>query len=210
MWEYLKNPDTILAIITAIIAIYALYQTGKQIKLSNKQHLFDRRVDKFILVKGLLSLYSRNREKLKTMEGLYENVEPIFRRLTNVTALKEMNIAVRNPLEEGEGHEIFLTICEKLLDASTEIELIWKGNEAALVSKFVKKYEELLNTIYVQQIYIACEIESPTIPPDSLENKAKQMADMLKIEKLIKDIDCLYEEIIKTNAEAHLKKQIKL
>ena len=210
MWEYLKNPDTILAIITAIIAIYALYQTGKQIKLSNKQHLFDRRVDKFILVKRLLSLYSRNREKLKSMEGLYENVEPIFRRLTNVTALKEMNIAVRNPLEEGEGHEIFLTICEKLLDASTEIELIWKGKEAGLVSEFVKKYEELLNTIYVQQIYIASEIESPTIPPDSLENKAKQMADMLKIEKLIKDIDCLYEEIIKTNAEAHLKKQIKL
>ena len=210
MCEYLKSPDTWLSIITAVVAIFALYQTGKQIKQSNKQHLFDRRVNKFILINGLLSLYSRNREKLKSMEGLYENVEPIFRRLTNATALKEMNIAVRHPLEEGDGHNTFLTICEMLIDASTEIELIWEGNEATLISEFVKKYETLLNTMYVQQIYIASEIESPTIPPDSLENKAKQMADLLKLKNLIEDIDCLYEKILKTEAENHLKKQIRL
>ena len=46
-----------LTIVTIIIATIALWQTQKQIKLGNKQHLFDRRLENYLLFKDLLSLY---------------------------------------------------------------------------------------------------------------------------------------------------------
>ena len=51
---YIKN--NLFAIVTAFIAIIALFQTHKQIKNSNKQFLFDKRLDKYLLAKGLLEL----------------------------------------------------------------------------------------------------------------------------------------------------------
>ena len=45
--------ENIFSIITATVAIIAIWQTHRQIKISNKHQLFDRRVDRFILIKGL-------------------------------------------------------------------------------------------------------------------------------------------------------------
>ena len=49
--------DNLLAIITVITALIALWQTHKQIKISNKQYLFKNRMDKYITFKGFLKLY---------------------------------------------------------------------------------------------------------------------------------------------------------
>lgn len=49
--------ENIFSIITATVAIIAIWQTHRQIKISNKHQLFDRRVDRFILIKGLISLF---------------------------------------------------------------------------------------------------------------------------------------------------------
>lgn len=58
---FLEN--NLFSIIIAVIAIIALFQTYVQIKISNKQFLFDKRLDKYLLSKGLLELYKDN-EKL--------------------------------------------------------------------------------------------------------------------------------------------------
>lgn len=53
--------NLILSTITIFIAALALILTYKQIKLSNKQHLFDRRLDNYLLIKDILSLYNVNK-----------------------------------------------------------------------------------------------------------------------------------------------------
>lgn len=57
--------DNIFSVITAITAIAAIWQTHKQLKISNRQHLFDKRMEKFLICTGLLSLYSENKMLIK-------------------------------------------------------------------------------------------------------------------------------------------------
>ena len=57
MCKYFTNPDTWISIIAVCLSIIALFQTHKQIKLSNKQQLFDRRLDKYLLFKDLFVVH---------------------------------------------------------------------------------------------------------------------------------------------------------
>ena len=92
---FIKN--NLFAIVTAFIAIIALFQTHKQIKNSNKQFLFDKRLDKYLLAKGLLELYKAN-EKLLDYNN-YPDDEAIivdfqFINLTNNNYLKDLFLRV--------------------------------------------------------------------------------------------------------------------
>ena len=56
--KFIEN--NLFAILTAFIAIIALFQTHKQISVSNKQFLFDKRLNKYLIARGLLELYKDN------------------------------------------------------------------------------------------------------------------------------------------------------
>ena len=46
--------EIMLTIAAVVISIIALVQTKKQITLSNKQHLFDRRLEKYTIIEDIL------------------------------------------------------------------------------------------------------------------------------------------------------------
>ena len=75
MCKYFTNPETWVSIIAVCLSIIALFQTQKQIKLSNKQQLFDRRIDKYLLFKDLLSLYNGNRHLFVDKDSIYTMVD---------------------------------------------------------------------------------------------------------------------------------------
>ena len=74
MMDYIKDPDTWLSLLAVVISMIALWQTHRQIKLSNKQQLFDRRLSDYLIVKGLLDLYREHRDNL----GIEDNGKPLF------------------------------------------------------------------------------------------------------------------------------------
>lgn len=141
-----------LTIVTIIISMVALWQTNKQAKLSNKQQLFDRRLDQFHFIKELLSLYEQECKFLND-KHIVESVESNFIFLTNNSRLESMASIMHNPLGQEEKRN-FLTKCEQLEKLAIETTLIWNNDFVIDLNEFIKLYVRLLKSLHKQQIAI--------------------------------------------------------
>ena len=81
--------NIVLSTVVAITAIFALFQTHKQIKISNKQFLFNRRLDKYLLAKSLIELYKDNINLLDYKDNKDASAGP-FNRTITVSAIQEL------------------------------------------------------------------------------------------------------------------------
>lgn len=105
MPDFIKKPDFWLSVITALTAVIAIYQSHKQVKISNKQELFERRVEKYLIIDELISIFSKNRSKLDLNENSYGDVKPLFISLTNATLLKRMRVDFLHPFDENNSDD---------------------------------------------------------------------------------------------------------
>ena len=142
------------SIITAVVAIIALVQTRQQIKLSNKQHLFDKRTEYYLVAMGLIQLYRNNcsRYTFEKDEPAYA-IDLEFKWLTNNVYLEEISSAIENPLNAPE-HKEFLIKLEDLKNIATKIEFVFFGKASIILSNFVLRYQELLFSVYQYQILL--------------------------------------------------------
>lgn len=210
--EIFKDPNLWFSIISATLAVIALFQTKSQIQISNRQQLFDRRLEKYILLKDLLALYSKNRNLISEKSDISKMVDFQFSCLTNNSTLESMNQAMSTPLEQ-DVQNVFLTKCEMLEKAAIEIELIWISDSAKIMSQFIRQYKELLISMYKQQISLNHLEKANKMSPmlfEVFQKKAKESAEQVGLFSAIDDLDSTYSEIISTNAERSLKKSIRL
>lgn len=150
----LKDWNFWLSIVTVVAAVIALMQTKQQIKLSNKQHLFDKRVEQYLIAKGLIQLYENNDTILvfKENEPIL-SIDFIFMQMTNNTYMEQMVDVISHPLEEP-YHKKFLIRLEELKEISTKIKFIFSGKEAILLGDYILHYQELLFKMYQYQILL--------------------------------------------------------
>jgi hypothetical protein len=201
------------SVITAGVAIVAIYQTQHQIKLSNKQHLFDKRVEIYLIAKGLVQLYRSNNSHF-----IHEEDRPIFEIdlkftwLTNNVYLENMTLAIENPLTEP-YHKEFLTKLEELKEVSSKIKFLFSGETAELLGDFVLHYQRLLFAMYQYQILVnklkdtankfnlSLEESQEKVHEKTHRNTLKQAFDNLKqADSLLKD----------KKVERQIEKQIRL
>jgi hypothetical protein len=201
------------SVITAGVAIVAIYQTQHQIKLSNKQHLFDKRVENYLIAKGLVQLYRSN-----SSHFIHEEDRPIFEIdleftwLTNNVYLENMTLAIENPLTEP-YHKEFLTKLEELKEVSSKIKFLFSGETAELLGDFVLHYQRLLFAMYQYQILVnklkdtankfnlSLEESQEKVHEKKHRNTLKQAFDNLKqADSLLKD----------KKVERQIEKQIRL
>lgn len=212
MRDFIKDPDTWLSVITVLIALFAIYQTKKQIKLSNKHQLFERRIDKYSLICDLFHMYSENRLHIINDDNLCEVVDLPFSWLTNNAYLAEMNSVIGHPLEQSEQN-VFLIKCEKLEKFSSEISIIFKGKEAELSSRFVRQYSDLLRSMYKQQIALDLLNKrnvQEVMPLDVFKKLAKDYSEKVKLNDNLQRIDKTFEEMTKCNVLNKILNQVKL
>lgn len=168
--------ENIFSIITATVAIIAIWQTHRQIKISNKHQLFDRRVDRFILIKGLISLFEDSKHLMNKEDyNHFIDVTVLFHSLTNNTYLKDIGKIIDNVKQE-DIRQSFLVKLEDFKKISIEVEFIFSKKNIRLIKEFVYKYQELLRTMYEEQIILDKIMERTEKIQRNLLNYRKNLA----------------------------------
>lgn len=201
-------------VMTSIAALIAIYLSVRQIQLSNKQQLFDRRLKAYMLVNGIISLC---RENYMWISGKRE-AEPqltndfFFMGLTNNTYMESQAKAIQQPLEQP-FHNEFLKKLEELRSMAMEFELIFKGDIALQYSNFLRDYEKTLAVMYQYQIIIKKINEENSKNPRSLEELSQMFSEEEYRDSLYKAMDKLresYDVVAQEKVEKKLRKQIAL
>lgn len=212
MCDYLTNPDTWLSIIAVCLSIIALFQTQKQIKLSNKQQLFDRRLENYLVFKDLITLYKSNRQLLVGNDSICKMVDFQFVMLTNCSELEQMCAAINKPLHDEE-HKILLTKLELLEKKATEINLLWNSDAGRKAECFVKQYKKLLMSMYQQKIalkHLNKQNEELPMKLEEFQRLAKESALNVELYNNIKKLESAYSDIVEKKVEQQLADKIKL
>ena len=68
-------------------------QTNRQIRLGNKQHLFDMRIEYYLIAKGMMQLFDKNSNILdEDKKNDMLAIEFVFAKMTNNTYLEKIFI----------------------------------------------------------------------------------------------------------------------
>lgn len=209
----IKDWNFWVSLITASAAIIALRVSYQQIKSSNKQQLFDKRLENYIIASGLIQLYREHEKILKHEENTpIMAIEMMFAWLTNNSYLQLITPAINNPLK-GESHKEFLIKLEDLKEVAIKIKYLFLGKDAIWLSDFVLYYKELLYKMYQYKICLDHLVKVAQEEKISLEkaqlviNEEEMRAELLEALEKLKQADLV---LIDNNVEDQIDKQIKL
>ena len=193
----------LFATITAFIAIIALFQTHKQIGVNNKQFLFDKRLNKYLIARGLLELYKDN-EKLLDFSKKRDN-EPIivdihFINLTNNKYLKDVASIINDP-KNNEFKNNFLVKIEELKQLSKEVRFLFQNKSGLSLGDFIMKYQNVLMELYNYQIILDLmkndEIPRKNKPTyNELQKDYGELKHRYKLYRAIDDLKKSYDEVV--------------
>lgn len=203
-----------VSVISIIIALIALFQTNRQISLSNKQQLFDRRLSRYLEFNTIYSLYTANKLQLKDDSTFYHTNDLVFSWLTNCADLEKMVLAVANPLYQNE-QKTLLTKYEQLKNDAIEISMVFDGNAAEIAGEFVSSFADLLKSMYQQQVYISKlkeqeERDKTPLYLEDYEEKCRKMAASLGLFELRDNLEYLDGEIVRQKVLDRMKNSLRL
>ena len=209
--------DNLLSIITIIATLIALWQTHKQIKISNKQYLFDKRLSKYLLAKGLLELYKDNESLLDYTDDPDNEaiiVDYQFINLTNNNYLKDVTCIINEP-KNNEFKNNFLIKIEELKQLSNEVRFLFQNKSGLLLSNFIMKYQNVLMELYKYQIVLDLmkkdEIPRKNKPTyNELQNEYGELKHRHRLYDAIDDLKKSYHEVVSKKVINKIEKSIKL
>lgn len=209
----LKDWNFWLTVITALVAVVALIQTQVQINISNKQHLFDKRIENYLIAVGLVHLYEKNQLNLK-----HEKDKPIlaieyeFFLLTNNSYLENIAHVINNTLEPS-IQKNFLIKLESIKEIAEKIKFMFLGKHAVWLGDFVTRYQELLFSMYQYKILIDKMQEASQKYNWTLEiaqEKLKENEKRSELQVAFDNLQYAYNKLKENKVEESLEKQIRL
>lgn len=202
--------EIFLPLVAIIISLIAIKQTKKQTELSNKQHLFDRRLNNYHIIESLLLQYKNSRNEITSLDKQTFTWDIYCGYFLETTFLKDVEHVVDNPLN-FDNRIAFNEKCVWLHRVVLETELIFTGESATQFKEFCLCYCDLLNALFYNTSLAAYEIEKKLA-----EQTGKELSEMYftdpeqDVSKIVDRIDNLYLDIVNTSAERNILEQIKL
>lgn len=145
--------EIVLTVVAISISIIALFQTKTQIKLSNKQLLFERRLEKYTVIESILSEYNCIdflEIDYSSKDDLDAFAKIVLESLFDCIILKDAQWTIDKltDLTDRDVSNVFLSQCSKLSVLSKEITIIFNNEKSKIVSKFINYYSMLILNIY--------------------------------------------------------------
>ena len=210
----LKDWNFWCSVITVFASIFALGLAIHQTMLSNKQHLFDRRLKAYMLANGLISLCKEHYMWLSAKREKYPEFsnDLTFIWLTNNSYMENQADAIEYPMESP-FHKEFLRKLEELRNMAMEFELIFKGKAAFQYANFLRVYAETLAVMYRYQIILNKMNKENEKHPMTFEELEKLFHEEKYREERYDAIDKLkeaYDAVAKEKIQKQMQKQLAL
>ena len=205
--------QSVSMVLSLIISVIALVNSYKQTELSNKQDLFNERINNFVIVNGLLDLYKSNKsiiEKDKEDE-IYFSSNFLFISLINNSYLEKMGNVINKPLINSKQKE-FLSKIEEIKNEALKIKFIYNGKEAIAFRKFVDSYANFLIQ-YMSLLDLIKEMQEKDKNNMDVHEFADKVDEKYRRKELFEKIDALkesYNKIDVGNVVEKIEKQIKM
>lgn len=177
------DSNKIISITSVIIAFIALGISIYEIRESNKQSLFDRRLNAVLKIKCMKSLCDGNRtyysRNFKDVDEPMPFVNNLFFRMTNTGLFEEIQPLSSNIYDEKIKNKYLLKI-EEMRNLCEEVIYIFSKDLGHSLSDFVYYYEEMLVSMYKYMVHISdlmnlCEQNNKEFPNnDSYEEKLRK------------------------------------
>ena len=211
MIDFVQDPSAWLSIISAVIAIVALFQTQSQIKLSNKQQLFDRRLTDYLIAKDVINSqikdYIKNGESFDATKILFDMMTPeFFASVKNITD-------VLSSYSDKEIKNQFYTRLQELEKIGEEMVIIFGQKNTEPLKAFFKVYCDAARSIqsYLEFQYLQEHNISFSVPDDPLSKNPRAYVDknredaVMWFDKLKTAYDALEKSKVMDNLPQYLK-----
>lgn len=198
--------------ISAIVAIIALLISCYQARLSNKQSLFNRRLNIWITVDKLMSVYVKNAKDLEHDDEPQMNIDLQFALLTNTTYLQSISTSINHVLDADPQLNLHLKL-DEMKSLAMEGRFCFKGKSGEAIAEFIEAYQSLLFSMYQYQILSKMMVEKSNEFQWTLELASEKLHEPDKRKDLFEKEDALaasYKTLCQQNKRGAIQRQIQL
>ena len=204
--------NIILSVITSAAAVFAIFQTQKQIKLSNSHHLFDRKIDDYKFYIKLFNKFSATREALLGDKEIENNSLFYLDFLIEIPSLISLKNVIDNPLSESNRLRFYET-CGVIEEKAFEINVVFSKHSSELMSEFCSQYKVLLFALFSEHLKNEKKIyeASKELGYGNTEyDRVYILSNGTNVRDTVKKAEDVYQKIISGQVNEKLIRQIKL
>ena len=208
------DADTLLSFIAIVCSVIALWQTYNQIKLSNRQHLFDRRLSAYLTILDLYESYRvQNENNILKEDGEFVfGIGAIWDGLVGNLYLESIRKASDYAIESQQGKAFSIKMAE-FNKMAKEINLLFPKRISTPLSIFILAYMQTVRAIYHYLLVWKSANQDPvlkTLPLQQKLNKIGEPRYRKNVSDALEKLDAAYQKILKTNYIKKVKKYFRL
>ena len=194
------------------MAIIALLISCYQARLSNKQSLFNRRLNIWITVDKLMSVYVKNAKDLEHDDEPQMDIDLQFTLLTNTTYLQSISTSINHVLDADPQLNLHLKL-DEMRTLAMEARFCFKGKSGEAIAEFIEAYQSLLFSMYQYQILLNKMLQNAREYQWTLEQASEKLHEPDQRRELFEKENALaasYKTLCQQNKRDRIQRQIKL